>query len=71
MDQTSPGNGPVPRLALRPGECAIALGVSEDHFRAHISPELAWVRRGRVRVVALSELQRFLDDSAERAVEGR
>jgi hypothetical protein len=58
------GQSQVPRIALRVGEAAEALGVSEDYFRAHIASELRWVRRGAVKLVALSELQRWLDRSA-------
>ncbi len=52
---------PVPRLALSPDEAAASLGVSRDYLDEHIGPELRWVRRGRRKVVAVSELQRFLD----------
>ena len=31
----------VPRLALRVGEAAQALGVSDDYFSLHVAPELA------------------------------
>lgn len=56
---------PVPRLALRPLEAAAALGVSEDHFRRYIAPDLRWVRQGRVKVVAVTEVQRWLIENAE------
>lgn len=58
------------RLALRVGEAAATLGVSEDLFHDRIAPELAWVRVGRVRMVAVTELQRWLDANAEQAIEG-
>jgi excisionase family DNA binding protein len=60
---------PIPRLALRVEEAAAALGVSDDYFRAQIAHELRWTRRGRVKVVAVSELQRWLDETGERALE--
>jgi excisionase family DNA binding protein len=60
----------VPRLALRVEEAAEALGVSDDYFRVHVADELRWVRRGRVRVVAVQELQRWLDRNASRVLEG-
>jgi hypothetical protein len=59
----------VPRLALTPPEAAMALGVSDDHFRRHIDAELRWIRRGRKRMVAIVELERWLDRNAERTLE--
>jgi hypothetical protein len=56
----------IPRLALRPSEAAAACGVSEDHFREEIAPNLRWVRQGRVKLVAISEIERWLDENAER-----
>jgi excisionase family DNA binding protein len=62
----------VPRLALSPSEAAEALGVSRDYFDEHIGPELRWVRRGRRKLVALRELERWLAESAALTVgEGR
>jgi len=63
------GASGIPRLALRVEEAAAALGVSDDYFRVSIAPELRWCRRGRVKVVAISELQRWLDETAERVLE--
>ena len=58
-----------PRLALSPEEAAHALGVSRDYFDLHVVPELRIVRRGRRRLVPIKELERWLDDSASRALE--
>lgn len=59
----------VPRLALRPEEAAAALGVGVDYFREHIAHELRWTRRGRLKLVAVSELERWLERSAARGWE--
>jgi len=59
---------PVPRLALRVAEAAESLGLSEEFFRQQVSPELRWVRRGRAKLVAVSELERWLDRAAERTL---
>ena len=48
---------------------AAALDMSEDHFREHVAPELRWIRRGRKRVVAVAELDRWLERNASRAIE--
>ncbi len=60
---------PVPRLALRPEEAARALGVSRSFFFAEILPELRVVRRGRVRLIQVVELERWLERSGARLLE--
>lgn len=52
------------RLALTPGEAAAAIGVSRDFFDEHVLPELRVVRRGRKVLVAVTELERWLRESA-------
>jgi len=59
----------VPRLALSPDEAAASLGVSRDFFDEHIRDELRVVRRGRPILIAVSELQRWLQESAARALD--
>jgi hypothetical protein len=59
-----------PRLALRPGEAAQALGCSRDFFDEHIGPELRWIRRGRLKFVAIAELEDWLRRSAVLTLEG-
>jgi hypothetical protein len=58
-----------PRLALTAMEAPEALGVSHDFFREHIAGDLRWVRRGRKKLVAVSELQRWLDENSARVFE--
>jgi excisionase family DNA binding protein len=61
-----------PRLALSPDEAAALLGVSRDYLDEHVIAELRIVRRGRRILIALAELQRWLDRSATRGtVAGR
>jgi hypothetical protein len=57
---------PVPRLALSATEAPDALGVGWDYFKAHIASELRWVRRGSKKLVAVTEIQRWLDENADR-----
>ena len=56
-----------PRLALSPDEAAGVLGVSRDYLDEHVIGELRIVRRGRRILIALAELERWLDRSAARA----
>jgi excisionase family DNA binding protein len=56
-----------PRLALSPDEAAGVLGVSRDYLDEHVIGELRIVRRGRRILIALAELERWLDDSAAHA----
>jgi excisionase family DNA binding protein len=60
----------IPRLALGPDDAAKAIGVSRDFFDEHVAPELRVVRRGRRRLIPLKELERWLDESATRALQG-
>ncbi len=68
-DSTAPGTL-GPRLALSPDEAAAVLGVSRDYLDEHVINELRIVRRGRRILIALAELERWLDRSANRASVG-
>ena len=61
---------PPARLALGPNEVAAALGCSRDFLDEHVAHELRWIRRGRRKFVALAELNRWLEQSAARALDG-
>jgi excisionase family DNA binding protein len=60
-----------PRLALSPDEAAALLGVSRDYFDEHVIDDLRVVRRGRRILVALAELERWLESNATHATLGR
>ena len=61
---------PVPWLALTRAEAAEALGISLNSFERHVQPDLRLIRRGRLRVVPVAELARWLEANAERVLEG-
>ena len=58
----------IPRIALTPAEAAAAIGVGPDFFDANVAPELRLIRRGRKRLVPVSELERWMAENAERPV---
>jgi len=60
----------VPRFALTREEAAQSIGMSVDSFERHVQPELRLVRRGKIRLVPVTEIQRWLDENAERVFEG-
>lgn len=62
---------PIPRLGLSRQEAAASLGVSVDTFERHIQPSLRMVRIGRVRLVPIAELNRWLDSHAEHTINNR
>ena len=58
-----------PRLALRPDEAAEALGVSRALFYRDVLPELRVVRLGRLRLVPVRELERWLSEHSSRVLD--
>jgi len=50
----------VPRVALSRQAAAVSLGMSLDSFERHVQPELRLTRRGKLRLVPLTELEKRL-----------
>jgi hypothetical protein len=61
--------GNVPRIALSRAEAAESLGMSLDSFERYVQPYVRLVRRGRMRLVPVAELERWVDANAERTLE--
>src|SRR5947209_20536396 len=55
----------VPRVALSRQEAAMSLGMSIDSFERHVQPELRLIRRGKLRLVPVDELQRWAIERSE------
>lgn len=55
----------VPRFALTPPEAAAAIGVGPDFFDTNVAPHLRLIRRGRKRLVPVTELERWVAENAE------
>jgi len=58
----------IPRIALTPPEAAAAIGVGPDFFEEHVAPELRLIRRGRKRLVPVTELESWVAQSASRSM---
>lgn len=61
---------PVPRFALTRTEAAAALGMSVDSFERFVQPDVKLVRRGRLRLVPTTELERWVERNASATLEG-
>ncbi len=59
------------RLMLRLREAAEALGMCEDSFTRHVAPEIAMVRRGKLRLVPIGELERWVHENPVQVRGGR
>lgn len=59
----------APRLALSKPEAAEALGMSLNSFERHAQPELRVIRRGKLRLFPIRDLERWLEENADLAVD--
>ena len=59
----------VKRLALTRAEAAEAIGMSIDSFERYVQPELKIVRVGRLRLIQVRELERWLQENAAHVLE--
>jgi hypothetical protein len=56
---------PVPRVALTRSEAAASLGMSLDSFERYVQPHVRIVRKGSLRLVPTTEVDRWVDENAE------
>ena len=56
----------VPRVSLTREEAARSLGISLDSFERYVQGEVRCVRKGRLRLVPLRDLERWVEANAER-----
>ncbi len=59
---------PVPRIALTREEAAAAIGMSLTAFAQHVQPDLRLIRKGKLRLVGVRELERWVEHNAERVL---
>jgi len=55
----------APRLVLTRVQAAESLGMSLDSFKRYVQPELRLVRRNRLRLVPLAELERWVEANTD------
>lgn len=70
--QLSPVTGAViaiTPIALAKPAAAAALGMSIDSFERYCMADVRCIRRGRLRLFPVAELQRWANDNAERLLE--
>jgi excisionase family DNA binding protein len=56
----------APRFALTREEAARSLGMSLDSFERYVQAEVRLVRRGRLRLVPVRDLEAWVERNAER-----
>lgn len=66
----------APLIAIRPialskPEAAAALSMSTDSFERYVMGDVRCIRRGRLRLFPVSELQRWANENAERTLPDR
>lgn len=64
------GKRQVPPLALTRAEAADCLGMSVDSFERYVQPEIRLIRRGRMRLIPLGELERWAKENAAFTLDG-
>jgi hypothetical protein len=60
----------VPRLALTRSEAAASIGMSLDSFERYVQPSIRLVRRGKLRLVPVSEIKKWLEANSESVLGG-
>jgi hypothetical protein len=54
----------IPRLSYNKSEAASSLGVSVDFLEEHVLPDLRVCRKGRLVLIPIKEIERWLDRNA-------
>jgi hypothetical protein len=59
----------IPRVALTRQEAAEALGMGLTSFEQYVQPHVKIVRRGKLRVIRVAELERWAEENEERVLD--
>ena len=69
-DGRSGGTSQLTRqVTLRVDDAAASLGVSRDSFEEHVMPHLKIVRVGRLKLIPIYELERWVEENAVRRMD--
>jgi hypothetical protein len=60
---------PIPRIALTASEAAESLGMSLDSLERYVQPEVRVVRRGRLRLFPVRELESWAAENSHKLFE--
>lgn len=60
---------PIPAIALSECEAAAALGMGVTSFREYVLPDVKVIRRGKLRLYPVAELERWATENAERVLQ--
>jgi len=55
----------IPRITLTRREAAASLGLSVESFRTIVQPNLRVIRRGRIVLIPVAELERWAFEAAD------
>ncbi len=71
MTQGSPSTRPIAiaPIALSKPDAAAALDMSVDSFERYVMADVRCIRRGRLRLFPVAELERWANDNAERLLD--
>ncbi len=61
----------VTPIALAKPDAASALGMSTDSFERYVLADVRCIRRGRLRLFPIAELERWANENAERLLDGK
>jgi hypothetical protein len=56
------------RIAVGPGPAAELLDMSRDHFERFVQDDLRWIRKGRRKLVLVSDLRKWAEQNAARTL---
>jgi hypothetical protein len=59
----------VPRIALTKVEAAASVGMSVDSLERYVLPDLRIVRKGKLVLIAVAELERWVERNAARTLD--
>lgn len=63
-DSVGSGKMSLDPLALRVGDAAKVLGMSTESFERYVESKVKILRLGKMKLVAVAELERFLEEEA-------